>query len=479
MRRVLFIMFVISGICSAQIYSVPPYYMETHQTQDSLLYQQPDDSAATAPTVTQLPYNWCWCWWRPANTPYMFVCWKDTNGIQYDTVRKLSSLPPSGTAGGDLTGTYPNPTVAKINGVTLGTTTAASGNVLIGSGTQWVSHAIGGDAVMDASGSITNAKMQNIKWKSGTPTTGQIPVYDTAAANTQWTARTLAGDVSVNDTGYVNLSATGVGAATYGDATHVPQIHVDVKGRITSASNVAITGSGITQIYAVAPVQVNGTDTVALTNGTNAQILVDSQAVKWKSVSVSGDVGLANTGVATVTGWKTVSLNSTTATAGHLMIASNSTWTSEAMSGDVTMDSTGKTTWSASYTKSYFAGGLSSTLAANVTKFYPLNGQSPGSGTDSSGSDFRTTMADAGTMAAVYVTARNAPGAGQTYTLTLYKNGSATTMTVQLAGASQVTGSDVTHTQTYAAGDEFTWKIVSSATAQTLRGINYTIRTTP
>lgn len=42
--------------------------------------------------------------------------------------------------------------------------------------------------------------------------------------------------------GATELAATGVGAATYGDATHVPQITVAADGRITAASNVAVSG---------------------------------------------------------------------------------------------------------------------------------------------------------------------------------------------------------------------------------------------
>lgn len=51
------------------------------------------------------------------------------------------------------------------------------------------------------------------------------------------------GDVVVSSGGTVwTLDVSGVSAATYGSATQVPQIAVDAKGRITSASNVTISG---------------------------------------------------------------------------------------------------------------------------------------------------------------------------------------------------------------------------------------------
>lgn len=68
------------------------------------------------------------------------------------------------------------------------------------------------------------------------------------------------------------LINTGVTPGTYGDATHVSQVTVDAKGRVTGAADVAITGASTT----VVACSLFNSTSQTLTSGTEAALAFDS-----------------------------------------------------------------------------------------------------------------------------------------------------------------------------------------------------------
>ncbi len=101
----------------------------------------------------------------------------------------------------------------------------------------------------------------------------------------------LTGDITAPFDGNVTtLSATGVTAGTYGDSTHVGRFTVDVAGRLTAASNVAIAATG-TVTTTGSPVSGNLTKFSGASSITNGDLTGD--------VTTSGTLAatLSTTGV--------------------------------------------------------------------------------------------------------------------------------------------------------------------------------------
>ncbi|MBT6120090.1 hypothetical protein HOH45_01330, partial [bacterium] len=169
----------------------------------------------------------------------------------------IDPVEPTGPAGGDLSGNYPDPTLAdtEVAAGTYGTSTSTprlqidskgriiSASLLTISGVEPAGNASG-----DLGGTYPNPTVDKLLGRplsSTAPSNGQAIVWNNTASEWEPVTITAEGDASGDLTGTFpnpTLISTGVTSGNYGTQTTAPQIQIDTKGRITSAGSVTISG---------------------------------------------------------------------------------------------------------------------------------------------------------------------------------------------------------------------------------------------
>jgi hypothetical protein len=195
--------------------------------------------AATLP-VTGQALAWDGLAWTPTTVPALLPLVPDpastygsSTAIPVVTVDQYgrttgvttAAIDASGvTVGGDLVGPIASATVDGLQGRPLSATAPSSGQVLSWDGAQWLPTSQGSAAPVDAQYVVLSTNPTLTGERVLTPAVGELTQTDGGAG----------GNVTLG------LATSGVAANTYGSTTTIPQIAVDAKGRITSASSQAI-----------------------------------------------------------------------------------------------------------------------------------------------------------------------------------------------------------------------------------------------